>query len=61
MAEIPTDSSKAESLGNISNTNATPRLEEYSCKPFQSDTDIIKGVKILCYCVHRSPKHNICI
>ena len=51
MTKVPTDSSTAESLGNMSNTYATPQLEEYSCKPFQSDTDIIKGVKIFCYCV----------
>ena len=35
----------------MNNTNATPWLKEYSCKPFQSDTAMIKGVKIFCYCV----------
>lgn len=31
--------------------NTTPILDEYSCKPFQSDTIISKEVKIFFYCV----------
>ena len=38
-------------VGNMSNTSASQWLNLYSCKPFQSDTDIIKGVKIFFYCV----------
>ena len=49
--EIGTDSSTAKSFGNVSSTSATAQLKEYSCKPYQSDTDLTKGVKIFFYCV----------
>ncbi|XP_078370455.1 neuropeptide Y receptor type 6-like [Oculina patagonica] len=49
--DTTTQSSTAQSFGNMSSTSATPRLKEYSCKPYESDTDLIKGVKIFCYCV----------
>ena len=37
-------------MSNFACNNAT-QLNSYCCKPFQSDTNAIKGVKILCYCV----------
>jgi len=37
------------SLWSRSHTNATPWVKENSCKPYQSDTDLTRGVKIFCY------------
>lgn len=39
------------SLWSIRSTNATPRIKDYGCKSYQSDTDLTRGVKIFCYCV----------
>ena len=44
-------SSTTESFWSMSRTNITYGLREYRCKPYQSDTDTTKGVKIFCYCV----------
>ena len=49
--DITTKSSTTESFWNMSRANATLGLMEYRCKPYQSDTDAAKGVKIFCYCV----------
>ena len=35
----------------MSSTNATPWLKEFSCKQYQSDTDLTRVVKIFCYCI----------
>ena len=35
----------------MDSSNTTTILDAYSCKPFQSDTVAIKGVKIFSYCV----------
>ena len=45
-----TTSSTTESFWSMSR-NIAPGLGEYRCKPYQSETDTTKGVKILCYCV----------
>ena len=40
------------SLWSFSSTNATPRIKDYSCKSYPSETDhLTRGVKIFCYCV----------
>ena len=39
------------SLWSIRSTNATPQIRDYSCKLYQSDTDLTRGVKMFCYCV----------
>ena len=49
--DITTKSSTTESFWSLSRTNATLGLREYRCKPYQSDTDATKGMKIFCYCV----------
>ena len=37
--------------GSLSSLNGTTILDEYSCKPFQSDTIVSREVKIFFYCV----------
>ena len=49
--DITTMSSATASFWSMGVTNTTPGLREYSCKPYQSDTDMTKGVKIFSYCV----------
>jgi len=47
--DITTRPSTTVSFWSMGSRNATPGLSEYKCKPYQSDTDMIKGVKIFCY------------
>ena len=39
------------SSGSFWSLNSTTVLDEYSCKPFQSDTSVSKEVKIFFYCI----------
>ncbi|XP_078370453.1 QRFP-like peptide receptor [Oculina patagonica] len=49
--DITPVSSTTDLFGTINSSNATPPLDEYSCKPVESDGNITKGIKIVSYCV----------